>query len=592
MRRPAHFAPDASLEVYQRDQALVMSLSTKRIPSLRQFNGLPAVLQTREKRWLRFWLSLGAVSLAVFLVSLLSRHLTTVPKSGGTLTEGLIGTPQTINPILARPTSVDTELVNLTFRGVMRVDGKLNLVPDLAQSVDRSTDGKTVTITLRSNLQWSDAQALTADDVVYTYQTMADAQFKSPWASSLRGVTVEKQGTRTVVFHLTTSNPNFLSLLTLGLAPQHAWGDQTGATLPLAELNLKPISNGPYRFSSLTKDRNGSIKSMTFVRSKTYSGQAPYLDRVVVKFYGDRDSAIQALTSSAVDSLGELRPDDLATAKKHGAITNIPIAQLNGVFFNQRTNPALKSRDVRQALAMALDRQRLVHDVLHDQGRLAVTPIIPGFLGYNPQVKRYDGQVDQAKALLDQAGWKLNDKGIRQKGSQQVAFAITTIDDPMLTALVNALAEAWRSIGAKIDVKIIGATRFESDVIRSRSYEALLFGQRYGADGDPYLYWDSEQQHDPGFALAIFFDKNLDEDLEDARATTDLTKKANAYRDFQNIVADQVPAIPIFQSVYPYVHPKNLRGFNDRGLIGPANRFDDIGSWYLKTRLTFISKKK
>ncbi len=591
LRRPQSLSPDASFEVYQRDQDLVMSLSTKRIPSWRQLRGLPAVLRPAEKNWLRFWLSIAAVSLIVFLVALFTDRLTTVAKAGGTLTEGLVGAPQTINPILARPTTVDAELVSLTFRGLMRVNRNFTIVPDLAASVTTSEDGKTITVVLRKNLLWSDNQPLNTDDVIYTFQTMADAQFKSPWASSLRGVTVERKDDRTAIFHLTNRNPNFTSLLTLGLVPQHAWGDQTGTTLPLAELNLKPISNGPYRFSSLTKDRNGSIKSMMFVRSKTYAGTAPYLDRMVVKFYGDRDSAIQALASSSVDSLGDLRLPDLSIARKHGSTTNLPIAQLNGVFFNQRTNPALKSRDVRYALSMAVNRSNLVSGPLKGQARAAASPIVPGSLGYNSKLKQFSGQADQAKALLDQAGWKLNAKNIRQKGTQQLTFVLTTIDDPQLSAVANALAKTWGEIGAQVQVKIVEASRFERDVVQPRSYEALLFGQRYGDDGDPYLYWDSEQQRDPGFGLAIFYDKNLDKDLEDARATTDLAAKIKDYQDFQNIVADQAPAIILFQSVYSYVHPKNLRGLNTQGLVGPANRFDDVANWYLKTRLTFSSKK-
>jgi len=140
-------------------------------------------------------------------------------------------------------------------------------------------------------------------------------------------------------------------------------------------------------------------------------------------------------------------------------------------------------------------------------------------------------------------------------------------------------------------VKTIDPARIETDVISGRQYEALLFGQRFTADGDPFPYWESTQQRDPGFALAIFFDRNVDKDLADGRTTADPAKRLNDYLDFQNIIADQVPAIILDQAVYAYAHPKNLRGFNNQHLISGTNRFDDVASWYLKTRLTWGRKK-
>ncbi len=569
-----------------------MSLSSKRIPGWRQLRSLGSVLSPSERRWVIIFGWLASISAIVVLTVFLSGHLGRVARAGGTLTEGIVGSPQFINPVLARPDTADADVVNVTFRGLMRVGQNPKYIPELADNLVVSPDGKTYTVTLRPGLVWSDGQPLTADDVVYTYQTMADAQYKSPWQSALKPVNVEKKDGRTIIFRIDHPTPGFMNLLTLGLIPQHAWGDQTGATFSLAELNLKPIGNGPYKFSSLTKDRSGAIKSLTVIKNKDYRPGAPLIDHLVFKFYGSQESAVQALASDSVDTLGNLQQDDVAMISKHHVVTNIPLAQITGIFFNQRSNPALKVKEVRRALSMSIDRQALVHSPLHDQGRVAYGPILPGFIGYNPNLRHDDNQAEQAKSLLDQAGWKTMANGIRQKGSQQLTFVLTTVDEPALVALAHAVAKSWQAIGAQVEVKTVDPTRIEVDTIGPRQYEALLFGQRLTADSDPYAYWHSTQQRDPGFALAIFFNKNLDKDLDDGHKTLDPVQRQKDYLDFQNILIDEVPAVITDQSVYAYAHPKGLHGFNDRLLIDPTNRFDDISHWYLHTSLTWASKKK
>src|SRR5262249_20151603 len=144
-------------------------------------------------------------------------------------------------------------------------------------------------------LRWSDNEVLNAKDAVYTFETLADPDFKSPLVSIFQGLTVDAPDDQTIVFHLTAANPSFPSYLTVGLLPAHVWSDALPQTFALAELNLKPIGNGPFQFSSLTKDRSGNIRSYTFSRNKNYAGPAPYLNKIIIKFYGDEASAADAL---------------------------------------------------------------------------------------------------------------------------------------------------------------------------------------------------------------------------------------------------------------------------------------------------------
>ncbi len=586
-RRPRSSTPK-SLDVAAADRDLVFSLSPSRIPSLRQLRFLPKILQPKERRWLRLWTTLGVIALITLGGQQLGRHIRFVPANGGTLTEGVIGAPQYINPVLARTSTVDELLTRLVYHGLLKVNADGQVVPDLAESITPAADGKSYTVKLHKNLRWSDDEKLTSQDVVFTFETIIDPAYKSPLAGAFRGVTVAAPDDQTIIFTLPAPSNSFTALLTTGLLPVHAWLDTTPQTFSLAELNTKPtVTNGPFHFQSLTKDRNGTIRSYTFMRNKTYHQTAPFLDKIVIKFYPDQPQAIEALDNKSIDTLGNINLSESANIAKHNVITPLPVAQLSGVFFNQGKNPALKTKEVRQALATAVDRDLIIQEVFHGYGRPIVGPILPGSLGYNEFLKRFDFNLANAGKTLEDAGWKKNDQGIRQKGAQQLTFIFTSVDEPISNGIADRLVANWRAIGAQVEHQKIEARRIQKDVIRPRQYEALLFSQRYDIDPDPYPFWHSTQQRDPGFNLAIFFNKKIDQDLEDGRTTTSLDQRRTDYLDFQNILADEVPAIFLYQSEYLYAHPASLRGITIKRLVVGADRFLDIDNWYVKRTLAW-----
>lgn len=566
------------------DRELVLSLSPSRIPSLKQLGYLPRLLSRRERRLVRLCLLVASLGLCILIGRLLFRHVVTIPHKGGTLTEAVVGIPQYLNPILARPYSADTELTRLIFRGLFRVDEHMRVVPDLADAVNVSADGKTYTVTLRPNLKWSDGTALTSADVVYTYETIADATYQSPIQGLYKNVSVAATDVSTVVFTLKEAYFPFPTALTLGLLPSAHWQDQTPQTFSLAELNVKPIGNGPYKFQSVTKDRNGNIRGFTFVRNTFFNDDAPLIDKVVIKVYPESTSAFEAVTSNAVDSLGGIAVSDLARAQRSRVVSRFGLSQITAVFFSQKSNPALKIKEVRQALALAVDRSALIKDAFNGVGRPAAGPLLPGQPGYAADIQVPAFDLAKANAALDQAGWKRGDTGIRAKNKQELAFAITTVNEPSYTAAANMLAETWNSLGAKVDVKVVEPERIQKDIIKPRSYDALLFGQIANSDANPYQFWHSSQQRDNGFALAVGFIKKIDQDLATAQQATTEQAFNDALRDFQAVMVDEVPAIILAQSEYLYAHERALRGITSTSLPAAADRFDTISSWYLKTR--------
>lgn len=569
------------------DLRRVLSLNPTRIPSGPQWRLIPSFLSAGERRWMRIWLILAVISGLAVITMVSSSHLVTVPRAGGTVTIGLIGAPQFINPVLARENSVDASLSKLLFRGLTKTNDDLESVPDLAESVTVSTDHKTYTIVLRPDLAWSDGEPLTAYDIKFTIDTIKDTEFGSPYSALFQTAAVEVKDDRTAVVTIEKPIAAFPYYLDIGLLPYHAWSDATPQTMPLAELNVKPISVGPYKFQSVTKDRSGAIKSLTLVRNRNYTYETPFLNRVVVKFYADRVSAIDALNKESVDVIGGLTvAENQALAKKFSR-TSFPISQITAVFLNQKANPVLKSKEVRQALAMTINRADLANSLFPGHVNVITGPVLPGYPGYLADLKGPAYDVAAANKLLEDAGWKTNKQGVRQKGAQQLVFAVTAPDDQSYNTLVDRLAESWRALGAGVEIKRSDPSSIQRDYVRPRKYEVLVFGEIYDADGDLYPFWDSSQQRDPGYNLSVYYNKKVDQYLEDAQSATTRDQWINDYKNFQTAIADDIPAIFLFQQLYVQAHRSALRGLSMERAVSACDRLAQVSNWYVKTKLTW-----
>lgn len=612
------------------DKKLVYNLSNKRLPSFKQFKYIHQALPSKDKR-------IAVVAILLILISTLTIALnfyfinfTPTPAVGGEITTGLVGAPQYINPILSQTNDVDSDISRLIFSGLLRYNKDLELEPDLATSWDISEDQKTYTFYLRNNTLWQDGEPLTADDVVFTYQSIKDADFKSPLLISIRGVDVEKVDDLTVRFTLPQPYPSFLDVLTAGILPEHIWGEIPAVNANLTEYNLKPIGSGPWEFKSFSKDKLGNIKSYTIVPNPDYYGQKSYLQQITFKFYPDFQTAVGAFKSHAIQGISflpkELKSD--LTGQKNLKYYSFDLPQYTAIFINQKKNEALKSKNVRRALAESIDKNKIVSDALQLEGAIIDGPIFPVPLT-GDDTKPITYNVDDANQQLETAGWKkisqqdyqdfltakiakteaesdagntstttastteptVSDNALtddqpdfyRKNGDAILELTITTINQPENTKAVEDIKKAWQRIGVKVNTQIVEPSKISRDVIRPRNYDILLFGIIVGSNSDPFPFWHSSQIDDPGLNLSMYANREADKLLEDAKATSDNDKKAKDYTSFQTLLNTDIPAIFLYKPTYTYVMDKDVKGIDIDRIIIPADRFNNIQDWYVKT---------
>ena len=353
----------------------------------------------------------------------------------------------------------------------MRRDASGNLLPALAASYSISPDGLTYDFTLKKNIYFDDGKPITADDVVFTINKTEDAAIKSPVRADWADVTVKKISDSEVQFILKQPYAPFLNNATLGILPEHIWQSVSDDQFIFSNYNTQPVGDGPYRVKNIVKDGNGVPQSYTLVPSSHYSGEKPFISKIILDFYPDEGHAFSALEAGEIDSMVGLDPDDAAILASTSAPVHIltnPVPRLFGIFFNQNQNPVFADKAVRQALSLAVDRQEIVSKVLDGYGIAINSPIPQGTLASSSSSLSTSSNIALATSTLEKDGWKLGTDGVYtktvNKKTQTLAFSITTANSSDLSAATDMVANEWRAIGAKVTVNILQYSDLQSAI--------------------------------------------------------------------------------------------------------------------------------
>ena len=513
-------------------------------------------------------------------------HTEEVPDYQGEYSEALAGEPRYINPILCQTNDIDSDLSQLVYSSLMKLNHKGELINDLAEKYEVSENRLEYTFYLKKGVKWHDGEELTADDIIFTVQSIQNPDINSPLRINWRGVRVEKIDNYTVKFILKNAYSPFLNNLTFGILPKHLWEFIGANNFLLAQYNFKPVGSGPFKFKSFVKNGQGKIELVKLEANENYYFKKPYLKSITFKFYPSEEDALAAFNRKEAMGVNYLSPKNLG---KIADLSSANIYRLNipryfAVFFNQTKSKALSDKTVRLALSYVVNKKELIDQVLSGEGEAVETPIPRSLLGYNPHTKIYDFAPEHAGNILEAAGWVKNEEGIREKDGVKLEFTLTTTDWPELAETAKILKEQWEKIGAKVELKILPTGEIQQDYIRPREYEALLFGEVLNYDPDPFAFWHSSQKKDPGLNLALYDNSKVDALLEEARKTIDQNVRAEKYQKFQELLIDDVPAIFLYSPHYLYVHNQSVKGAELDNIVIPANRFSEIENWFVKTK--------
>jgi peptide/nickel transport system substrate-binding protein len=393
--------------------------------------------------------------------------------------------------------------------------------------------------------------------------------------------------------------------------PSTLWRSVSSDSFNLSTLNIKAIGSGPYKIKSVKKNSDGISEEYTLERFNDFTLDKPRIKYFNIVSYSNEKDLIKALLNHSIDQAGGISSENIASLQKENfTIHTATLPRIFGIFFNSNNNKIFNDPIVIAALNKAIDRQNIVNQVLGGYGSIVYSPIPEKII---PDIvrKKYDNDtLNEVSAMLDKAGWVVGADGIRAKGetvtktvtkkvggktvTQQVttksttpplrlSFSLTTGDTPELRQTTLMIKDQLQKIGVEVDTSKVYETGELNQLIRSRSYEALFFGQIINHESDLYSFWHSSQRTDPGLNIAMYNDKKVDTILESIQKTLSYDDRVSKYKDLANEFNANIPAILIYSPEYLYVTSPHLNNIPLLNITIPSDRFSSVYTWSTDT---------
>ncbi len=567
------------------------------IPLLDRAQNAVAKFTPGEK--MLFWiLAFSMVISGIIITSKVSDSFAeTIPKRGGTITEGVMGSPRFINPILAI-SDADRDISSLVFSGLVRptTDGKF--IPDLAESYNISEDGLVYTFNLRTNLKFHDNTNITADDIIFTISKMIDPEIKSPKRAEWEGVEITKTDDYAIIMKLKRPFSGLLENASVGIIPKHIWKDFNAEEFTFSGENISPIGSGPYKVDSIEKTKNGIPKIYHLTSFKKYLPEPSFIKNLNIKLYPGEKELILGFENQEIDLMGGVSSSEAKILSEKGyRVERMRLPRIFGVFFNQSHENILAEIEIRKALEMTAPKDEIINTVLFGYAEKLYGPLPSATLGQNFEIKltnatssSTDEFILNAQKMLEKSGWSKNkETGIYEKtvkNSKETkifSFSLSLPNTEEMIMVANILKTTWEKLGAKVDLKIFEQSDLKQNVIKTRKYGALLFGEVLGKNPDLYAFWHSQQRFDPGYNISMYTNSKVDKLIEKSRISKNQEDQRSVNKQIDEEISKDYPAIFLYAPDYIYVLPKNLKGFTSYIIGDPAERLSSVLNWHLNT---------
>ena len=450
-------------------------------------------------------------------------------------------------------------LGSLIFDALVKKDDHYNLKPGLATSWEQP-DALTWVFHLRDGVRFQDGRPLTADDVAYTINSLIDGTLVTGKSGNFASVLkAEARDRLTVVVHLKRPDEGLLFNVSdglFGVVPKGAGRD----------FGLHPVGTGPFEFVSAVQDKDVILKRNPnyWMKSAAPLPGTQRIERVRFEVVPDTITSALELQKGSADLASNVVTLDMVHELRRNPNLRVETGEGSQVFyltFNV-TDPLLKDRRVRQAVACAIDRQAIVRDLWRSQARVANTllPIEHWAAASEAEMAQYPHDVARAQRLLEEAGFDAGKDGVR------LTLTLKTSTDESTRLMAMVLQQQMRAAGIRLNIRAAEFGTFYSDVTRGAFQMYALKWIDSNEDPDIFRYAYASESFPPkGGNRGKYSNPKVDALLKAAAAETDQAKRRAEYIEVQKILAVDLPGIPLWYPNNEVVHTRRVGGIEQRG---------------------------
>lgn len=470
----------------------------------------------------------------------------------------------TLDPRLTRDTTA-SRVANLIYSGLVELSPSLEAVPELAESWE-SPDPQTIIFTLRPDLAFSDGSPLTAEDVVFTYETILDPDFNAPQRALYTPIeSIEAIDERTVQFNLSAPYAPLLSYLDMGIVSKAA---VEGGT----DIGRQPLGAGPM---TLTAWNSGA--DIRLQANEGYWRGAPEIEQVTVRVIGDNSARAQAFEAGDLDVIqSPLSPQDIQRLANDDRFGDSIMAGLGVTYVNYNVgDPLLSDPEMRQAFSMLIDQDTIVEQIYQGVDQVAHSVLLPGSWAFSDAISQPTFDPAGAVEKFAELGWAdTNGDGILDKDGQPLRVVLSThSEDPNRVQSIEYLQAVFQSAGVQADVQISDWPSFSTNYVQQGQHQIAFLGWLNLVDPDRLLYGQLTTGGPTNWGG--YSNPEVDELLQEGRSNLEQADRAAAYQGAAEILAREVPYYIVSAQGYQLFYANDLpievqadpRGML-RGLIG------------------------
>ena len=472
--------------------------------------------------------------------------------------------PDTLNRFASH---ILEDIHSCVIEGLVTTDEKMNVVPLLASEIPTIENGGVkitkagmdVTWKLRPGVKWHDGVAHTSADVKFTVDAINKGDWKPESTDGFDRISsVTTPDSLTAVLHYKEVYAPYTLQFFRGTLPKHLLD---GRPIDAAtDYNRAPLGTGPYRVAEW---KTGEYIALEAAPGYWRGSEYPKIRKLLFRFLTNTTTRINQLAS------GEVHLVALVPWDKVRELRGVPALRLNTVVgngyehitLNQRRFTPFADLRVRRALAHAVDRESIVHNILDSLVTVVNGPIQPLSWAYEPNVMIYAFDPARARTLLDEAGWTPAADGVRAKDGKRLAFTlITQAGFAIRENISQAIQKQFKDVGVEMSVKLIDGTSISTTWFAG-DFDAMLHWWQQPADPEITLFFAGDRTPPAGRNINYVNDPALTALLYESDRTADRTKRRELLVRAQKRIAELVPEIVLYNTEKVDAVPVSLRGF-------------------------------
>jgi peptide/nickel transport system substrate-binding protein len=381
------------------------------------------------------------------------------PLSGGTLTEGVIGSPRFINPLLAA-NATDEELVSLIYSGLVKIDGDV-FSPDLA-TYTISADGSRYTFTLSPDAKFSDNTPVTADDVLFTYGLVQQGLGSPALGAAIHTMQFEKIDERTISIVVPPNISGIARVLSLGILPAHIWSGISAAEMRDAPQELDPVGSGPFTLTRiLSKD---GVPSSIILKRNPHALIRPRIAHYIIEIFANENALNQALKKNVIDFSTELTlvPAEFTDPKSQYMVQTLP-TRTEVALYALTSSSFFSDSALRSAFSTAIDRNELIATIENGYGSVSSKAADSSPLSS----KTFDELIASHVLVRSSVNGALSRSGV------PINIAIVVESGTKENAVANAIRDQLAAQGIRVDIRAYDSGTWRS-LISSKTAAVLI----------------------------------------------------------------------------------------------------------------------